>query len=153
MRNHLLQHRKLLDDILDQLIPVNSAKSIPAAGSIGVGDYIEACAAEDEAVFDALNQMLLSAARMRVDVSPELVKKLEEDDIVNFTLLLKLTYMGYYSRPEIRSLVGVGSWPVHPRGYEVPLEPIDTIEKLTAPVKERGAIYRSPDNTKQVSSE
>lgn len=152
MKNQIQQHRILLDQILDQLIPANIEKNIPAAGSFGVGDFIAARAEEDKTVSDALERFLSSAANISKDVNPEIVKALEASDSENFALLLRLTYMGYYSRPEIRSLVGVGSWPVHPKGYEVPLEPADMIEKLTEPVRDRGAIYRYPGDEPQVSS-
>ena len=81
-----------------------------------------------------------------------MVEAIEAANTEYFTLLLTLTYMGYYSRPEIRSSVGVGSWPVHPKGYEVPLEPADMMEKLTAPVRDRGAMYRNPSDELQASS-
>jgi len=31
-----------------------------------------------------------------------------------FATLVRLTYMGYYSRPDTRPLFGVGAHPVHP---------------------------------------
>ena len=152
MKNQLQQHRDLLDNILDLLIPANAQKGIPAAGTAQVGDFLESRAAQDESVLVALNQLLSHAAQLNTDVNVEMVEAIEAGNTEHFTLLLTLTYMGYYSRPEIRSTVGVGSWPVHPKGYEVPLEPTDMIKKLTAPVSERGAMYRNPNDELQASS-
>ncbi len=136
------QNRHLLDSILDQLIPANPEKGIPSAGAFGVGDFIASRAAEDNAISTALNELLSNAASIDGNVSVEMVKLLEAKYAKSFSLLVRLTYMGYYSRPEIRSLVGVGSWPVHPKGYEVPIESADLLEQLTAPVTNRGRAYR-----------
>lgn len=144
MKSLLQQHRNLLDDILDELIPANPEKKIPSAGTVGVGDFVVSRASEDTTLSDALTGLLSAAVKMGGEVTTEMVKALEASNTAHFTLLLNLTYMGYYSRPEIRSLVGLGSWPVHPNGYEVPLEPTIMIEKLTAPVRNRGAMYRNP---------
>lgn len=144
------QNRDLLDEILNQLIPANAGKSIPSAGDAGVGDFIGLRAANDVAVLNAINELLSSAASMEGNVNPEMVSQLEAGSAKNFLLLVNLTYMGYYSRPDIRLLVGVGSWPVHPKGYDVPIEPIDMIEKLTAPVRKRGPVYRQTRDKQQV---
>lgn len=152
MNSQLQQYRELLNAILDQLIPANPEKRIPAAGEFGVGKFIQAQAAADESVSTALNQLLENAAKLNGSVDAELVAKIESDDTANFNVLLSLTYKGYYSQPEIRSLVGLESWPVHPKGYEVPFESSDLIGKLTAPVIERGPMYRRSSDEKQVSS-
>lgn len=147
----LQPYRQLLDDILDQLIPANAAKSIPSAGSFGVGDFIVARATDDRAFSDALRELLSLAEEIGGDVNPELVGQLESRCDESFRVLLSSTYMGYYSRPEIRSLLGLSAEPVHPKGYDVPIEPIDMIEKLTAPVTQRGSIYRDPGKELQES--
>ncbi len=157
MNSRLSEYRQLLDGILDQLIPANPEKRIPAAGAFGVGEFMEARAAEDQSIMDALLQLLMNGAAREARstesrVSSEMVAHIESNDAANFNVLLSLTYKGYYSRPEIRSLVGLESWPVHPKGYDVPVEPADMINKLTAPVKERGPMYRDSTDKKQVST-
>ena len=152
MSGQLQQHRHLLDAILDQLIPANPVKRIPAAGEFGVGAYIEVQADQDENVRKALQHLLASAEKMNTSVNPEMVAQLESADNANFNLLLSLTYKGYYHHPEIRAVLGLASWPVHPKGYDVPAEPSDFIEKLVAPVVARGDCFRDPDNEQSVTS-
>ena len=77
-------------------------------------------------------------------MSPALVSQLEADHPAEFLSLLTVTYKGYYSRPDMRELVGVGSHPVHPDGYQVAAESPGLIDELTAPVRHRGACYRGP---------
>lgn len=145
MNNHLTQHElQLLDQILDQLIPANPQKGIPSAGVFGVGEFIISKAEQDKDASNALSEILSNADSIGGKVNVAMVSQLEANCASSFSTLLTLTYMGYYSRPQIRSLVGVGSWPVHPGGYEVPVESDDLIEKLTAPVRERGRAYRDP---------
>ncbi len=153
MNNQLIQqHRGLLDAILDQLIPANTEKNIPSAGSIGVADFIAARAIDDEEASTAIKELLSSVASVGGDVTPAMIQELEQRQAENFTVLLNLTYMGYYSRPDIRACIGLGSWPVHPKGYEVPAEPAEVIEGLTAPVTKRGRFYRDPADDQKVTS-
>ena len=146
------QQRELLDQILDQVIPANPQKGIPSAGSFGVGDFIASRALEDDAVLTALHELLSSAESTGKTINVNTVRQLESSYAASFSTLLRLAYMGYYSRPQIRSLLGLGSWAVHPKGYDVPVEPSDLLETLTAPVKERGPVYRDPDDQSQVPS-
>ena len=51
--------------------------------------------------------------------------------------------MGYYSRPDIRTLFGPSSNPVHPDGYDVSRESPELMAELTEPVRRRGSLYRA----------
>ena len=77
-------------------------------------------------------------------VSSNAVGELETEFPAEFLALLSMTYMGYYSRPDIRAVVGVGAHPVHPKGYEVVPETPEFMDELTAPVRARGPCYRDP---------
>ncbi|MDH3660377.1 MAG: hypothetical protein OEU92_10160, partial [Alphaproteobacteria bacterium] len=57
-------------------------------------------------------------------------------------LLISAVAMGYYSRGDIRALLGLSPKPVHPDGYDVPPQDLDDIAALTEPVKQRGRCYR-----------
>ena len=135
--------RSLLDAILDQLIPANPAKGIPAAGDFGTGDFVDECAQRDDDLGTALATLLNHADKLAAaGVTADVVRQIESECPAEFTKILVATYMGYYSRPEIRSLVGVGLHPVHPDGYRVVAEPPELMEALTAPVRARGKAYR-----------
>ncbi len=135
-------NRTLLDAILNQLIPANPERSIPAAGDFGTGDFIEAQALRDTDLNAALESLLAQAAKLAGGINSQSVRQLENDLPVEFAKLLVVTYMGYYSRPEIRELVGVGAHPVHPAGYQVERETPELMDALTAPVRARGKAYR-----------
>ncbi len=139
----MMNDRKLLDAILDQLIPANPDKGIPAAGGFGTGDFIEERAQGDVHLGKALATLLKRAGALAGGgMTSAVVRQLESERPAEFSELLALTYMGYYSRPEIPALVGVGAHPVHPQGYAVAPEPPEMIEALTAPVRARGKAYR-----------
>jgi len=146
------QNRDLLDGVLDHLIPANPEKGIPSAGVFGVGKFIAARAVEDDNISSALNDLLGAVSSIDGTISVEMVRQLEVNCPKPFSLLVRLTYMGYYSRPEIRTLIGLASRPVHPIGYEVPIESADMLDLLTAPVKERGQAYREFEDEKVQSS-
>ncbi len=136
--------RLLLDSILDQLIPASPGRSIPGAGELGVADFIAGQVALDAGLREAIATLLDGAAGAGGEVSPTLVSGLEAEYPAEFLALLTVTYKGYYSRPDMRALVGVGSHPVHPDGYRVAAEAREFIDELTAPVRQRGACYRDP---------
>lgn len=136
--------RELLDTLLDQLIPANSKRGIPGAGEFGVAEFILAESAVDPALGSAVAAVAGHARKLAGGMSPDTVRQLERDLPEAFQELLVATYKGYYSRPEARGFVGVGTQPVHPKGYEVARESAEFMADLTAPVRARGPIYRDP---------
>ena len=131
-----------LDALLDQLIPGNPALAIPAAGEVGVADDLAALADRNGTFSDVLRIILDSIPDAACDIRPEAVHELERARPEPFRALLTETYKAYYSRPEMRSKVGIGDHPPHPRGYDVAEETEEFLNDLTSPVRERGPAYR-----------
>ena len=143
--------RVLLDNILDQLIPANPERGIPAAGAAGVGEFIERNRANDREIAACIDDLLDHSQLLQGGVTTEAIGQLEVELPEAFETLLRLTYMGYYSRPENRQAVGVGSWPVHPKGYEVQREDKALLAALTEPVRARGSVYRDVETNEDDS--
>lgn len=134
----------LLSQILDLLIPANPARGIPGAGTIAVADFVIKAAAlcpDGSAHLVAFLHTVKAAPR---PLGESLLSGLEQTQAADFQWLLRQTYMGYYSRPDVRASVGVAPWPVHPKGYDVVAEPQEMLDALTGPVRARGPIYRNP---------
>ena len=131
--------RRLLAGIMDILIPANPSRNIPAGGLAEVVDFV---VAQEIDGLDLLLETTAQALEGGEPLSPETVRGLEMAHPESFAALLRATYMGYYSRADIRSCLGVKEAPVHPDGYEVAPEPPDLLEALTAPVRARGKVYR-----------
>ncbi len=146
------ESRALMDDILDQLIPANPERGIPAAGAAGVGEFIERNRTNDREVAACIDGLLRHAQPFQGCVTTEAIRQLEANLPDAFEALLRLTYMGYYSRPESRQAVGVGSWPVHPVGYDVQREDKALLAALTEPVRARGPVYRQVTTNGEESS-
>ncbi len=136
------ESRALMNDILDQLVPANPDRGIPAAGAAGVGEFIERNRSNDLEVAACIDVLLGHAQPLQGCVTTEAIRQLEARFPEAFETLLRLTYMGYYSRPDNRQAVGVGSWPVHPKGYDVLREDKALLAALTEPVRARGPVYR-----------
>ncbi len=136
--------RSLLDTILNRLIPANPDRDIPAAGDLGIAEFIEEQILRNADLRADVTTLLNHAADLADGVPPSAVGELEAEFPAEFLALLSMTYMGYYSRPDIRALVGVGAHPVHPKGYEVVPETPEFMGELTAPVRARGPCYRDP---------
>ncbi len=131
-----IENTLLLDALLDQLIPANDEKEIPAAGTLGLGSFIE------QGEIANLNKLLATAESAAGGMTPDLVRHLESKFPRVFQDLLKRTYMGYYSRPDVRTSLKIGAHPVHPKGYDVASDSKDLLETLTAPVRQRGQVFR-----------
>ena len=131
-----------LDAILDELIPANPQRDIPAAGAAGVADFLSDKAQTDAGFHAAVSSLLRLAAEMADEVTTDLVRQLEGKAPGDFNKLLTETYKGYYSQPDIRAKFGVGAHPVHPQGYDVERESAEMLAELTAPVVARGPLFR-----------
>ena len=103
-----------LDAILDELIPANPQRDIPAAGAAGVAHFLSDKAQADAGFHATVSSLLRLAADMADEVTTDLVRQLEAKAPDDFQMLLTETYKGYYSRPDIRGKFGVGAHPVHP---------------------------------------
>jgi len=115
------RQRKLIADILNELVPASADRRVPAAGELGVADFLFSTAS----VLERKHLASLAVLAERLSEDPDatsLPKLLEAEAPEAFRTLLTLTYKGYYSRPGIRPLFGLSERPVHPSGYGVALE-------------------------------
>ena len=141
--------RRLLDLILDELIPPGSDGRVPGAGAAGVADFFPTADRYAPNPRDAVNAILAAVSAKAADFSAldregraRVLREVELEEGGAFSTLVRLAYMGYYSRSEIRPLFGVGADAVHPKGYPVAPEDEALLDELTEPVRSRGPSYR-----------
>jgi len=139
----------LLLKILDEVIPAGGERRMPSAGMKAVADSVlSATAYSDDplgtvtAILDAVQAKAPEFAGLTSRERIALLKAVEAEFPQTFAELVRLTYMAYYSRSDIRPFLGVGAHPVHPDGYAVERESEALMDELTAPVRARGAAYR-----------
>ena len=141
----------LLRLVLDALIPPSNDGRVPGAGA-DVAGFIGFLATAGGYAHDpngCVLRLLDFLARDSVDFTAltpparaALLRRAEQERSADFATVLRLTYMRYYSRPQIRPLFGLSARPVHPDGYPVPHEDEALMRELTEPVRQRGAHYR-----------
>ena len=131
---------------MDELIPPSEDGKIPGAGALGVADFLPTAqayapdpAGSVQTILDAVSDDFVALPR---DEKVATLKRVEAAQGQDFETLVRLTYMGYYSRPDTRPYVGVGAHPIHPNGYPVDRESDAMMDELTAPVRARGKAYR-----------
>ncbi|MEM7259578.1 MAG: hypothetical protein AAF404_19565 [Pseudomonadota bacterium] len=129
-----------LIEILDQLIPANTARGIPSGGEPGTVQYLTKAIDENRQLSDAVRMLMEHVGNQ--SITTELIESLESLLPEPFQLLLSETYKGYYSQGHVRGVLGLSAQPVHPQGYGVAAEPAEYLQKLTTPVKARGECYR-----------
>ena len=147
--------RRLLNGLLDEVVPASADGRVPAAGTLGVVDFLANKASVDPALAALLRTVLTRAAALAesrgasfeaLDAAGRIavVEALERAVPDAFKALLQSTYMGYYSRPDVRPHFGLSDRPTQPDGYELPDDDPDELADLLAPVRARGRCYR-PD--------
>ncbi|WP_298961527.1 hypothetical protein [uncultured Roseibium sp.] len=139
----------LLLKVLEEIIPAGGARRMPSAGMKAVADGVLTATAYSNGSPGAVTRLLEAISMKSPDfpiLSPDarvdVLKVIEADHPADFTELVRLTYTAYYSRPEIRPLLGVAAHPVHPDGYLVEPESDALMDELTRPVRARGTAYR-----------
>ena len=140
--------RALLTDVLDRLIP--STEGLPAAGALGVADYIDLviAGATDirRAILEVLLQIDAAAGREHSRAFTELdggskdavLRQVEASEPAIFQALLRQAYNGYYSNPTVVTGLGLEARPPQPAGYELEAGDLSPLEK----VRRRGRMYR-----------
>ncbi len=130
-----------LAQILDQIIPENRPKNIPAGGTDDVTDYVANALRDSN---DSGAKLDAAAARFGLDVNntPAFLRHLETSDTSLFQVLIRHAYVAYYGRPQARVPFGLSPQPTQPAGYDVPRETPEFMRELTASVMGRGPCYR-----------
>lgn len=144
--------REILRLVLDALIPPSADGRVPGGGLPEVVRFLgEAERYAPEGNPAAVVRRVLACLREQGGEEfaalsdGERVAALERTEAEageDFTTLTRLAYMGYYSRAEIRRALGLNAAPAHPGGYEVAPDGEERLAELTAPVRERGQVYR-----------
>ena len=109
---------RLLSALLDEIIPASADGRVPAAGALGVAAFLAGKAADDPALAASFREALTHAARLAeaqgatfeaLDAAGRttVVKALEQEAPDAFAALLRHTYMGYYSRADVRPHFGL----------------------------------------------
>lgn len=142
----------LLLKILDEIIPAGGERRMPSAGVAAVAESVLSATAISSnsagaatRIVDAVRSRSEGFADLLAEDRVNLLKQVEAENPADFATLVRETYMAYYSRPEIRSQLGVGEHPVHPKGYRVERESDAEMAELTAPVRARGIAYRTSE--------
>ena len=144
---------RLLTGLLDEIVPASADGRIPAAGALGIADFLARRAADDPALAVLLRQALSRAADLAealggpfdgLDAAGRVavVEALEREAPDAFVALLWHAYMGYYSRADVRPHFGLSDRPTQPEGYEMPEDDPDELADMLAPVRARGRHYR-----------
>ncbi|MDG2197675.1 MAG: gluconate 2-dehydrogenase subunit 3 family protein [SAR324 cluster bacterium] len=143
----------LLNGILAQLIPSGANGKIPSAAEFGVADFIAQKISDNTELqllfaqgLEYLETLLQRSEKTAAELSNKewiaLVSQLEKSQPSFFEMLLRATYMGYYSESAIRPLFGLSAGPTQPEGYLVPADDPMELDRMLEPVRQRGACYR-----------
>ena len=140
--------RDLLTQVLDRVVPAGGG--LPGAGELGVGEFVESVAGssavQTRLLVDVLKLIEVTAGlrgsgafgELDDEAKEEALRAVESDAPEFFDELVRVTYVGYYSKPRIAAALGMEARPPQPLGFELEqadLSPLDNVRK-------RGPVYR-----------
>ena len=117
----LAARRKLLAAVLDALIPADGG--FPAAGAIALEHVLSTAGAVGESAallgraLRAIAEAATAFSALGADEREVLLREIERAHPDAFAALVRHTYAGYYSHPEIVTRLGLTPGPLHPRGH------------------------------------
>lgn len=132
--------------VLDALIPARDA-SLPGAGSLGVGAYVEAHLGDAKelvagglAALDALARERGAAdfSALPADERKPLLERVGIEYAGFVQGLVFHTYSGYYQHPKVAEAIGIPPRPPHPEGYELEMGDLGLLDR----VRGRKKFYR-----------
>ncbi|MFQ6027138.1 MAG: gluconate 2-dehydrogenase subunit 3 family protein [Dehalococcoidia bacterium] len=144
------QQRLLMTCILDRLIPPGGDGEFPGAGELGIIDHLDQVVARSgrlKRLFSqGITRIKIAAeaensdgfVELPQDRQVEVLRRVESEEPAFFDALVRHTYNGYYTNPEIIQLLGLEPGPPQPSGYLLEAGDLSGLEK----VKQRGQVYR-----------
>jgi len=152
--------RRTLTCALDALVPASDDGRLPAAGELGLAEWVEAwlapqpamraalfaavraldeLASEAEAGDSSAEGRAVGFAAVASDRRAALLERLAVSQPPLFGLLLFHAYAGYYCRPRVVEALGLEARPPYPEGHAMAESDLDA---LLAPVRARAGQYR-----------
>ena len=133
------EQTRTLVNVLDTIIPADPERGMPAAGQLGIADYVLQ-AADLVSIVAAGLSALIDAGFDDLD-PPQRADALNEIAASQpgfLPVLLFQTYLGYYQNPATLAALGLPPRPPHPLGYEIEENDLSLLE----PVRAREKFYR-----------
>ena len=138
----------LITAVLDRLIPPQG--DMPGAGEAGGVNHLDSVVSESRQLARLFSRGLqdieIAAARLGSgfeelggDQQDEVLRGVEADSPQFFDLLVRHTYNGYYSNPNVVELLGLDPSPPQPRGNRVERGDLSSLQAVI----ERGQAYRN----------
>ena len=137
----LAARRDLLALVLDALVPASDG--FPA-GSVALDHVLAmgAASADLEATLtrglQAIDETGSGFARLDLDDRERALARVEQTHAALFDALVRHTYDGYYSHPEVLGRLGLEPGPVQPRGHRIETADLPDLGRVIG----RGPIYR-----------
>ncbi len=143
------EQRALLASILNRVVPATG--EMPAAGDLGIGDFVASIAegktATRRRLLETLVQIELAAtdrggdfASLSADSQTDALRAVQSAAPENFQYLVTQTYRGYYTNETVTGLLSYS--PPNREDYD----PLPFDETLVEPVRQRGQIWVPTNN-------
>ena len=143
------RQRSLLTAALNRIVPATG--EMPAAGDLGVGEFVESVVSETTArrrlFLDGLVRIELAASErggsfesLSADAQSDALRAVESSAPEFFQQLVTQTYRGYYTNEKVTELLSYRA--PNREGYN----PLPFDESLLEPVRQRGQMWVPTNN-------
>ena len=145
------EQARILDGVLDDIIPRSADGRLPGAGELDLADFIAAALHKVPELRTMIAQGLSALdalARTRGSQGFAALAPGERSAVLNQhassehafpPVLLLYTYAAYYQHPRVVAALGLEPRPPHPKGYEMGTDDLTLLD----PVRRRGPRYRA----------
>ena len=114
---------------MDRLIP--PVDDLPGAGAMGLLEDVERMAIQHDRYAGSLKKFLDAVSHISTetghrfvaldpDRQDEAIRAIEASAASDFSNVLEVVYIAYYSRPEVHARIGWRTGPLQPRGFALP---------------------------------
>jgi gluconate 2-dehydrogenase subunit 3-like protein len=143
-------HARMLDTLLDVIIPPSGDGRLPGAGALGLAAHVMRAAQQTPMVGPVVEYGLsaladLAAARhadgwtaLSMEERASVLREFTATDHFFLPAFLFLVYSGYYQHPRVVEALGLESRPPHPEGYEMEAGDFSLLDA----VRRRGPLQR-----------
>ena len=144
------EQERLLETLLDIVIPASSERGMPGAGALGLVSHITQTVRQTPMLRPVVEYGLSTLAELAAERHPggwmalsaeertAVFREFAATDQFFQPAFLYLVYSGYYQHPQVVEALGLEPRPPHPEGYQMDAGDFTLLDA----VRRRGRMYR-----------
>jgi hypothetical protein len=152
MNEFSADQQRVLNHVLDEIIPPSDDGRLPGAGELGLATHVDDATRATPEMRAMIVDGIAALDRFATRRAGQGFAALSRDDRLHVLnehassehsfppMLIMYAYTGYYQHPRVLTALGLEPRPPHPKGYEMAPDDFSLLD----PVRQRRPFYRQP---------